>query len=54
MFLWDNFHIMFVVLCSEFENLEDLNLYQNHPDHLKVGEFINKIKEERIVTDYEV
>ncbi|MCW6079942.1 Dabb family protein [Clostridium sporogenes] len=43
-----------VVLYSEFENLEDLNLYQNHPDHLKVGEFINKIKEERIVTDYEV
>ena len=40
-----------VVLYSEFENLEDLNLYQNHPDHLKVGEFINKVKE---VTDYEV
>ncbi|ACQ53286.1 Dabb family protein [Clostridium botulinum] len=43
-----------VVLYSEFENLEDLNLYQNHPDHVKVGEFINKVKEERIVTDYEV
>ncbi|EKO1912244.1 Dabb family protein [Clostridium botulinum] len=43
-----------VVLYSEFEKLEDLNLYQNHPDHLKVGEFINKVKEERIVTDYEV
>ncbi|AUM96097.1 TPA: Dabb family protein [Clostridium botulinum] len=43
-----------VVLYSEFKNLEDLNLYQNHPDHLKVGEFINKVKEERIVTDYEV
>lgn len=43
-----------VVLYSEFKNLEDLILYQNHPDHLKVGEFINKVKEERIVTDYEV
>ncbi|BDB02208.1 Dabb family protein [Clostridium botulinum] len=43
-----------VVLYSEFENLEDLNLYQNHPDHVKVGEFINKVKEERIITDYEV
>jgi len=43
-----------VVLYSEFENLEDLNLYQNHPDHVKVGEFINKVKEDRIVTDYEV
>ncbi|KEI98336.1 MULTISPECIES: Dabb family protein [Clostridium] len=42
-----------VVLYSEFENLEDLNLYQNHPDHVKVGEFINKVKEDRIVTDYE-
>ncbi|MBY6949967.1 Dabb family protein [Clostridium botulinum] len=43
-----------VVLYSEFENLEDLNLYQNHPDHVKVGELINKVKEDRIVTDYEV
>ncbi|HCL4437115.1 Dabb family protein [Clostridium botulinum] len=42
-----------VVLYSEFENLEDLNSYQNHPDHVKVGEFINKVKEDRIVTDYE-
>ncbi|ABS39297.1 Dabb family protein [Clostridium botulinum] len=42
-----------VVLYSEFENLDDLNLYQNHPDHVKVGEFINKVKEDRIVTDYE-
>ncbi|MCJ8173158.1 Dabb family protein [Clostridium botulinum] len=43
-----------VVLYSEFETIEDLNLYQNHPDHLKVGEFINEVKEDRIVTDYEV
>ncbi|NFM46603.1 Dabb family protein [Clostridium botulinum] len=42
-----------VVLYSEFENLEDLNSYQNHPDHVKVGEFINKVKEDKIVTDYE-
>ncbi|MBY6996694.1 Dabb family protein [Clostridium botulinum] len=42
-----------VVLYSEFDNLEDLNSYQNHPDHVKVGEFINKVKEDRIVTDYE-
>ncbi|APH20129.1 Dabb family protein [Clostridium botulinum] len=42
-----------VVLYSEFENLDDLNLYQNHPDHVKVGEFINKVKEDRIVIDYE-
>ncbi|HDK7159310.1 TPA: Dabb family protein [Clostridium botulinum] len=42
-----------VVLYSEFENLEDLNSYQNYPDHVKVGEFINKVKEDRIVTDYE-
>lgn len=43
-----------VVLYSEFENIEDLNLYQNHPEHLKVGEFINKVKDERVVADYEV
>ncbi|WP_050607513.1 Dabb family protein [Clostridium niameyense] len=43
-----------VVLYSEFNTMEDLNSYQKHPDHLKVGEFIGKVKEERIVTDYEV
>lgn len=42
-----------VVLYSEFENMEALNTYQNHPEHLKAAEFIGKVREERVVVDYE-
>lgn len=42
-----------VVLVSEFKKLEDLNIYANHPEHLKVGEFVGKVREDRIAVDYE-
>ncbi|QCX33041.1 Dabb family protein [Caloramator sp. E03] len=41
-----------LVLYSEFENIEDLEKYQNHPEHVKVAEFIAKVREDRIVVDY--
>lgn len=41
-----------VVLFSVFKNEKDLALYQNHPDHRAVAEFIGKIKESRAVVDY--
>jgi hypothetical protein len=41
-----------VVLFSVFKNEKDLVLYQNHPDHRAVAEFIDKVKESRIVVDY--
>ena len=40
------------VLYSEFENPEDLEIYQNHPEHKKIAEYIGKIKEDRICGDY--
>lgn len=43
-----------VVLCVEFDSFEDLKAYQNHPEHLKVGDFIGKVRLERKVVDYEV
>lgn len=43
-----------VVLYSEFANIEDLNIYQNHPDHLKVSEFVSKVRDKRVITDYEI
>lgn len=43
-----------IVLYSEFENAEDLNIYQNHPEHLKIAKFIGNVKEKRIVVDYTV
>lgn len=41
-----------VVLYSKFRNEEALRIYQDHPEHQKVAEFVAKIKEERVVVDY--
>ena len=41
-----------LVLITEFESLEDLDIYRNHSAHVKVLEFINEIKEKLTVVDY--
>lgn len=41
-----------VCLYSVFDSVEDLEIYQNHPEHKKVGEFIAKVKTLRVVCDY--
>lgn len=43
-----------VVLYSEFDSLEDLRIYQKHHEHQKVVEFLNKVRSEKRVVDYEV
>lgn len=43
-----------VVLYSEFENLQDLRAYQQHPLHLQVVDFLNVVRSEKRVVDYEV
>ncbi len=43
-----------VALYSEFANEKDLATYQKHPDHLKVAEFVAKIRENRVVIDYQI
>ncbi|WMW22819.1 Dabb family protein [Methanolobus mangrovi] len=43
-----------VVLYSEFRDEEALRIYQNHPEHMKVAEFVGKINEDRVVVDYQV
>lgn len=40
-------------LYSVFDSREDLEIYQNHPQHLKIAEFIGKVKTQRAVSDYE-
>ena len=40
------------VLYSEFDSPEDLEIYQNHPEHKKVSQYVAKIRGERIVGDY--
>ena len=42
-----------IVLYSEFDSAEDLDAYQIHPEHSKVSDFIGKIRDKRVVVDYE-
>lgn len=41
-----------VALYSEFANEQDLAVYQKHPDHVKVADFVGKVRESRVVVDY--
>jgi hypothetical protein len=43
-----------LALLVEFENEAALQTYAKHPGHLKVIEFVSKIKEDRVLVDYEV
>jgi len=43
-----------VVLYSIFKNERDLEIYQNHPNHRAVAEFVGKVKEHRVVVDYKM
>ncbi len=43
-----------VALYSVFDSKEDLQTYQKHPDHVKVVDFVNEIRDERVVVDYEI
>lgn len=42
-----------IVLYSEFDNMEALEVYREHPEHVRAVDFINKICAERRVADYE-
>lgn len=42
-----------IVLECEFDNFEDLDIYQNHPAHLKVVEFVKTVRDLRAAVDYE-
>ena len=43
-----------VALYSELEDKDALKVYQDHPMHLHVKEFIGAVTSERCVVDYEV
>lgn len=42
-----------VCIDSVFNSLEDLNIYINHPEHLKVREFMDSVSYDKTVFDYE-
>lgn len=39
-------------LVTLFDSLEDLDIYQNHPDHKAVSAFVATVREGRCVVDY--
>ena len=43
-----------ISLYTEFDTRESLEGYQSHPLHMKVKEFLPKVRLERRVVDYEV
>lgn len=43
-----------IALYSEFRTEEDLKLYQQHPSHQKVAQFVADVRTDRAVVDYEV
>ncbi len=43
-----------IVLYSEFDSKEDLEIYQKHPAHVEVAVFIGQITQSRAVVDYEL
>jgi len=42
-----------VALYSEFESKEDLEIYKEHPEHVKVAQFIRQVTADAVVVDYE-
>ena len=40
------------VLISEFQDIHGLEIYKNHPEHLKVADFVAKVRLDRAVVDY--
>jgi hypothetical protein len=42
------------VLLSDFDSMEDLNSYKNHPDHIAVSRLCKSIREARVCVDYEI
>lgn len=43
-----------IVLIAEFASAEDFDIYQNHPAHKAVSDYISKVRLLRKVVDYEV
>jgi hypothetical protein len=42
-----------VVLIVDLDNFQDLDLYQKHPEHLKVADFVKLVRESRSCVDFE-
>ena len=45
---------MDLMLLTEFDSLDALAAYAEHPDHLAVGAYVRAVTEKRIVLDCEI
>ncbi|MBE6577153.1 MAG: Dabb family protein [Ruminococcaceae bacterium] len=45
---------MDLMLLTEFDNMDTLAYYANHPEHLKVSGYVRKVVETRVVLDCEI
>ena len=43
-----------VAIYAEFADEKDLSIYMKHPEHVKVADFVGKVRESRVVVDYMV
>lgn len=43
-----------VALYSEFESMEAVEIYQEHPSHKRVAAYIGKVRTTRAAVDYKV
>lgn len=43
-----------IALVCDLDNFDDLAAYHNHPEHLKVSEYIAEAKLDRSAVDYEL
>ncbi len=45
---------MDLMLLTEFDSVETMKLYAEHPEHLKVSAYVRKVIETRVVLDCEI
>ncbi len=45
---------MDLMLLTEFDSVETMKTYANHPEHLKVSSYVRKVTESRVVLDCEI
>ncbi len=43
-----------ISLYAEFNSKEDLKVYQEHPEHLAVVQLLRKVRDKKVVVDYEI
>lgn len=43
-----------MLLLTEFDSMEDLEIYKNHPDHQAVSKYVAKVRTSRVVADCEI